>query len=181
MLMSERAGFYRTNLSGVAAYRSYVPHPLPPDPPLVLDDEGNKLLVQAHRHLARLDALGSHVPDIDQFIAMFVRKEALISSQIEGTQATLEDLLDPLIKENIDHPVADVVHFIQAFNYATDRLKTLPLCNRLLRETHRELLSGANDKEKTPGDFRRSQNWIGGRGSTLRTARFIPPNPEDMQ
>ena len=111
---------------------------------------------------------------------MYVRKEALMSSQIEGTQATLEDVFDPLLDTNTNRDVADVVNYIKATVYAVDRLKTLPLCNRLLRETHAVLMENVRGQEKNPGEFRTSQNWIGGQGSTIKNARYIPPCPEDM-
>ena len=111
---------------------------------------------------------------------MYVRKEALLSSQIEGTQATLEDIFDPLVDVNANRDVADVVNYIKATDHALERMKTLPLCSRLLWETHAILLEGVRGQEKYPGEFRRSQNWIGGPGSTLKTARYIPPAPDDM-
>jgi Fic family protein len=111
---------------------------------------------------------------------MYVRKEALMSSQIEGTQATLEDVLDPLLDANANRNVADVVNYIKATEYAINRLNTLPLCNRLIKETHAVLMEGVRGQEKSPGEFRYSQNWIGGQGSTLKNARYIPPSPDDM-
>jgi Fic family protein len=111
---------------------------------------------------------------------MYGRKEALMSSQIEGTQATLEDILDPSIDKNANRDVAEVINYIKATEFAIKRLKELPLCNRLIRETHEVLMKGVRGQERTPGEFRRSQNWIGGSGSTLKTARYIPPSPEDM-
>ena len=104
-----------------------------------------------------------------------------MSSQIEGTQATLEDILDPLLDANANRDVADVVNYIKATEFAIKRLHSLPLCNRLLRETHAVLMEGVRGQEKNPGEFRRSQNWIGGQGSTLKNARYIPPTPDDMQ
>ena len=104
-----------------------------------------------------------------------------MSSQIEGTQATLEDILDPAIDENTNRNVADVIKYIKAMAYASERMRELPLCNRLLRETHAVLMKNMRGGEKEPGEFRRSQNWIGPQGSTLKTAVYIPPNPEDMQ
>jgi Fic family protein len=112
---------------------------------------------------------------------MYVRKEALMSSQIEGTQATLEDILNPLIDRNANRNVADVINYIKATEFAIRRLQELPLCNRLICETHAILMEGVRGQEKTPGEFRRSQNWIGGLGSTLKTARYIPPTPQDMR
>jgi Fic family protein len=111
---------------------------------------------------------------------MYVRKEALMSSQIEGTQATLEDVLDPLIDENANRDVAEVINYIRATEFSIARLKELPLCNRLIKEAHAVLMEGSRGQEKNPGEFRYSQNWIGGQGSTLKNARFIPPAPEDM-
>jgi Fic family protein len=111
---------------------------------------------------------------------MYVRKEALMSSQIEGTQATLEDVLDPRLDENANRNVADVINCIKATEFAIGRQKELPLCNRLIKEAHAVLMSGVRGQEKNLGEFRHSQNWIGGQGSTLKSARYIPPNVEDM-
>ena len=104
----------------------------------------------------------------------------MLSSQIEGTQCTLDDILNPFAEENTNLNVSDVVNYIRAEEFAIDRLQTLPLCNRLIKETHAVLMEGVRGQEKNPGEFRYSQNWIGGQGSTLRNARYIPPNPEDM-
>lgn len=115
------------------------------------------------------------------FISMYVRKEALLSSQLEGTQATLEDVLDPSNEKNANQDVSDVIRYIEATEFALAKMRKLPLCNRLLKETHKVLMSGVRGQEKNPGEFRRSQNWIGAAGSTLKTARYIPPNPDDME
>ena len=179
--MFNRAGGLKRNMSGEAAYDSFVPSPLPPSPSIEMDAEMIDLLVRANKQLAALEGIASHIPNMPLFVSMYVRKEALMSSQIEGTQATLEDVLDPLLEANINRNVADVVNYIKATDYAVNRLGTLPLCNRLLRETHAVLMEGVRGQEKYPGEFRRSQNWIGGRGSSLRTARYIPPSPEDME
>lgn len=179
--MENRAGSFRANLSGEAAYHSFVPNPLPPKPPIELDDEMIALLVKATSQLSVLDGIAARIPNMDMFVSMYVRKEALMSSQIEGTQATLEDVLDPLLEANANRNVADVVNYIKATEYAMNRLKTLPLCNRLIKETHAVLMEGVRGQEKNPGAFRRSQNWIGGQGSTLKNARYIPPCPEDME
>jgi Fic family protein len=157
-----------------------MPAPLPPGPPLELDSAAVELLVQANRQLALLDGITARIPNVKLFVSMYVRKEALMSSQIEGTQATLEDILDPLIAENANRDVAGVINYVKAVEYAIARLRELPLCNRLIKEAHGVLLSGSRGDEKTPGEFRRSQNWIGGPGSTIKTARYIPPAPEDM-
>jgi Fic family protein len=138
------------------------------------------LLVAANKQLALLNGLSAYIPNINLFISMYIRKEALMSSQIEGTQATLEDVLDPLLDENANRNVADVINYIKAMEFAIARQKELPLCSRLIKETHAVLMEGVRGQEKSPGEFRRSQNWIGGQGSSLRNARYIPPNMEDM-
>jgi Fic family protein len=111
---------------------------------------------------------------------MCVRKEALMSSQIEGTQATLENIFDPMIDENINRNIADVINCVKAIEFAVGRLKELPLCNRLIKETHAVLMKNVRGQEKSPGAFRYSQNWIGGVGSTLKNARYVPPAPADI-
>lgn len=179
--MQNRAGSWKTNLSGDLSYKSFLPHPLPPTPPVQMDEKMVSLLVKANNQLAVLERVSSSIPDINLFVSMYVRKEALMSSQIEGTQATLEDVLNPMAETNANRDVADVVNYIKATEYAVERLKTLPLCNRLMKETHALLMSGVRGQEKSPGEFRRSQNWIGGQGSTLKNARYIPPSPEDME
>lgn len=178
--MTNRAGHYRTNLTGDMAYRSFVPSPLPPVPYIDMSEELISLVIKANSRLAVLESVAAHIPNIELFVSMYVRKEALMSSQIEGTQATLEDVLDPLIEANTNRQVADVVNYIKATEFAIKRLRELPLCNRLIKETHAVLMSGVRGQEKSPGEFRRSQNWIGGQGSTLQNARYIPPSPEDM-
>lgn len=175
-----RAGFYRKNLSGEQGYLSFVPAPLPPDPPIVYSQTLVRQLVSANKQLQLLDGIVSRIPSIRLFVSMYVRKEALLSSQIEGTQATLEDVLDPTMDCNANRNVADVINYIKATEFALQRRQTLPLCNRLIRQTHEVLMEGVRGQEKSPGEFRRSQNWIGGAGSTLNTARYIPPNAEDM-
>ena len=179
--MNERAGTYRSNLSGEMAYQSFIPTPLPPNPPIEMDRELIAVLVGAHRQLTLLEHLAKRIPNVDLFISMYVRKEALMSSQIEGTQATLEDVLDPMIDENANRDVADVINYIKATEFALRRMEELPLCNRLLRETHAVLMQGIRGQEKNPGEFRESQNWIGATGSTIITARYIPPTVADMQ
>ncbi|MDR1979105.1 MAG: Fic family protein [Synergistaceae bacterium] len=178
--MPNRAGKFKKNLSGEAEYRSFVPSPLPPNPPLELDDETVRLLVKANKQLALLEGLAARIPNVNLFVSMYVRKEALMSSQIEGTQATLEDVFDPQLDENVNRDVADVLNYVKATEFAIGRLKRLPLCNRLIREAHAVLMEGVRGQEKGPGEFRHSQNWIGGHGSALKNAHYIPPAPEDM-
>lgn len=178
--MNDRAGYWKTNLSGEMAYQSFVPSPLPPTPPIEISEDILEQLIKANSQLAILESVATRIPNVDLFVSMYVRKEALMSSQIEGTQATLEDVLDPLIEDNTNRNVADVVNYIKATEYAIRRLHELPLCNRLLKETHAILMEGVRGQEKNPGEFRCSQNWIGGKGSTLRNAKYIPPSPDDM-
>ena len=180
-MKKERAGTLKKQLSGEMAYFSFYPSKLPPNPPIDVDSEIIDKLINAHRVLAILDDRATNIPNIDLFISMYVQKEALLSSQIEGTQATLEDIFNPNIDENINAEVDDVVNYIKAAKYAIKRLETLPLCNKLLLETHKILLSGVRGKEKNPGEFRKSQNWIGGAGSTIKTARYIPPDVLSMK
>lgn len=179
--MKNRAGELVSNLSGEMLYQSFRPSPLPPNPPIELSEELFAKLLEANGKISALEALSSRIPNINLFVSMYVRKEALLSSQIEGTQCTLEDVLDPNIDNNTNSDVTDVVNYIKATNYALNRLNSLPLCNRLIQETHAVLMKGVRGEEKAPGEFRYSQNWIGGQGSTIRNARYIPPNPEDMQ
>lgn len=174
-----RAGEYISNLSGEAAYKSFRPTPLPIE--INIDTEMLSLLTDATKSLATLDTLSSYIPNMELFVSMYVRKEALLSSQIEGTQATLEDVLDPLIEKNANQNVSDVVNYIKATEFALNRMKTLPLCNRLIKETHEVLMNNVRGQEKNPGEFRSSQNWIGAAGSTIKNARYIPPNPDDMK
>ena len=179
--MNNRAGKYINNLSDDMSYQSFKPAQLPPVPSLTLNNEIVFKLVEASKNLTLLDALASFVPNINLLVSMYVRKEALLSSQIEGTQCTLDDIFDPLIEENTNQNVSDVVNYIKATEYALDRLNTLPLCNRLIKEAHRILMEGVRGQEKSPGEFRYSQNWIGGQNSNIKTARYIPPNVLDMQ
>ena len=179
-MTNNRSGALKTNLSGVSAYKSFSPAPLPPNPPIEFDKEIISLLVDANKQLAVLEGLASHIPSVNLFVSMYVRKEALMSSQIEGTQATLEDVLDPLLDENANRNVADVINYIKATEFAIERQKELPLCNRLIKETHAVLMTDVRGQEKSPGEFRVSQNWIGGQGSTIKNARYIPPAPQDM-
>lgn len=176
-----RAGSFISNLSGEMSYQSFRPAPLPPNPPICLSNELVSKLIDANKKLSMLEGLSSRIPNIDLFVSMYVRKEALLSSQIEGTQCTLDDIFNPNIENNTNLNVSDVVNYIKATEYALNRLQSLPLCNRLIKETHAVLMEGVRGQEKSPGEFRYSQNWIGGQRSTIRNARYIPPNPGDMQ
>jgi len=178
--MNTRAGEYRINLKGTMEYKSFLPKHLPPNPAIEYDQEMVELLSKANRSVGILQGVSSQVPDIDLFVSMYVRKEALLSSQIEGTQATLDDLLDPNLDDNTNLEVEEVINYIRASSYAKQRVKALPISSRLLREIHEILLAGARGSEKNPGEFRRLQNWIGPQGGSLKDARFVPPNVNDM-
>lgn len=155
-------------------YECFVPHNLK-DIELNLNSEINTLINKAYLLLGRLDGMAITLPDIDLFVSMYVQKEAVISSQIEGTQASLVDVLQ---KDRVKGKIKDteeIVNYIKATHYAFQRLNELPLCMRLIKETHSVLLSNVRGDEKMPGEFRKSQNWIGPAGSTLNNASYIPP------
>ncbi len=176
-----RAGKYVKQLDG---YRAFIPAPLPPVPPLEMDAEMTRLLSEADHALGRLDGVTSILPNPDLFVSMYVRHEAVLSSQIEGTQSTLEDVLQFEINAvGQEHPkdVEEVVNYVRAMNHGLKRLGSLPLSLRLIREIHGQLLNGVRGANRTPGEFRRSQNWIGPANCTLATATFVPPPVHDMQ
>lgn len=141
------------------------------------------LLSQADRALGRLDGLAETLPNPDLFVTMYVRREAILSSRIEGTQSTLEDVLafEADVKGRpLPLDVQEVVNYVRAMNYGLARLHTLPLSLRLVREVHAELLTSVRGAERQPGEFRKSQNWIGPAGASLSDATFVPPAPRDM-
>jgi len=174
-----RAGQY---VQQPAGYRAFIPSPLPIDPPLRMDAL-QVLLSEADQALGRLDGLTEIVPNADLFVAMYVRREAVLSSQIEGTQSTLEDLLAfelaPNDQEGRD--VREVVNYVDAMNHGMERLAQLPLSLRLIREIHGKLLQNGRGSERTPGEFRTSQNWIGAQNVPLAHATFVPPSVPEMQ
>lgn len=176
-----KSGEFIKNLSGDAEYKSFRPSPLPPKPEMDISDDMLEKLVKANKELASLDMAAKYIPDAELFVSMYVRKEAILSSQIEGTQCTLEDVLDPNIDENKNRDIEEVVNYVRATMFAMEQTQSMPLCNRLFREIHKELMSGVRGKEKNPGEFRKSQNWIGPANCSLKDARYIPPNVEDME
>lgn len=164
-------------------YRAFLPAPLPPDPPVAMDEALTRLLSDADRALGRLDGVASVLPDPELFVAMYVRQEAVLSSQIEGTQSTLEDVLEFEASESgPDTPddVSEVVNYVRALKHGLARLAQVPLSLRLLREIHGELLRDTRGAERNPGEFRTSQNWIGPAGCTLTGAEFVPPPPHEV-
>ena len=180
MVTSNRAGRYLEQLAG---YKAFIPNALPPNPGIVMDPEMWELLSQADRALGRLDGSTDALPNPDLFVFMYVRKEAVLSSQIEGTQASLIDVLEfesqTLAPEN-PQDVAEVVNYVAAVNFGLDRLKSLPISLRLIREIHRELMKEVRGSEREPGEFRRTQNWIGASGCSLVDATYVPPPPHEM-
>ena len=173
-------GFLRKNLSGELEYRSFVPAPLDNVVPIDLAEDTVRLLGACSRKLGELEGMLRFVPNAPMYLAMYVRKEALLSAQIEGTQCTFDDILNPENAELVQRDVTDVVNYIKATEYAVERMNELPRCMRLLREVHTVLLSGVRGSEKKPGELRSIQNWIGPTGCALKDAAFIPPNIEDM-
>lgn len=172
---SGRAGRYVRQTTG---YRAFMPAPLPPEPPLDLSGELHRLLSSADRALGRLDGSVLTLPNPDLFVFMYVRKEAVLSSQIEGTQSSLQDLLAAeaeLFDQNLPRDVDEVVNYVRAMNHGLQRLRELPVSVRLIREIHAELLQGVRGGRLQPGELRTSQNWLGPGGSTLATATFVPP------
>lgn len=175
-----RAGKYVMQLTG---YQAFIPNPLPPDPPLELDDELLGLLSVADQSVGRLDSVSDMLPNPELFVSMYVRKEAVLSSQIEGTRASLVDVLE--YEANFRHrqlpaDVLETFNYVRALNAGLVRLDELPICNRLLREIHGILMEGVRGQERSPGEFRTSQNWIGIPGSSLESASYVPPPPHEM-
>jgi len=175
--MSEKVGRFVLQPQG---YKAFIPEPLPPKPPIKFDDELLNLLSEADRALARLDGIVTVLPNPDLFIAMYVKKEAILSSQIEGTQASLEGVLEfeanLVPKENI-YDIKEVINYVKALDYGVERLKTLPMSLRLIKEVHKILMENTRGATKNPGEFRTTQNWIGPAGAGLSEAIFVPPPP----
>ena len=177
---SIRAGRYIQQDSG---YIAFIPAPLPPNPQIDFSDDLQAKLSEAENVLSRLDASIQTLPNPDLFVFMYVRKEAVLSSQIEGTQSSLHDVLAAeaqILDPYRPRDVAEVINYIDAMNYGIDRLAELPVSVRLIREIHARLLAGVRGSNLTPGELRRSQNWIGPAGSTLAQASFIPPPPQEL-
>lgn len=178
--LTARAGRYMRQPTG---YRAFLPAPLPPQPAVRLEGELYRLLSGADRALGRLDGSIQTLPNPDLFVFMYVRKEAVLSSQIEGTQSSLNDLLAAeasILSPERPKDVEEVVNYVRATNHGIARLAELPLSVRLIKEIHAELLQGVRGSHLTPGELRRSQNWIGPSGCTLTEATFVPPSPDDV-
>ena len=182
--MKRKTGEYEGSSVAGEEVSAFIPYPLPPrDPPLDLSGELASLLARAEERVRLLDLAGDLVPSIEWFVYAFVRKEAVLSAQIEGTQATLMDLLEVEAsgEEPTDADVGEVCGYVSALNYAWDELGRetgLPISMRLLSEAHRRLLRGTRGAQKQPGEVRRSQNWIG--GTRPGNAHFVPPPPQRL-
>ena len=180
--MERKIGQYVHCATAGETYRAYVPSPLPPAPPLAIDAELLTLLEQANRALGRLDGIADLLPDRNLFLYQYVRREAVVSSQIEGTQSSLSDLLLFELQEApgaLLDDVAEVSQYVAALDHGLKRLAgDFPLCLRLLREIHGVLLAHGRGAHKQPGEFRRSQNWLG--GTRPGNAAFVPPPPERL-
>lgn len=171
-----RTGTFINQLEGASRYKAFIPNKLPFE--INIDPELQTLLSKADIALGRLDGVADSLPKdiVDFFILMYVRKEATLSSQIEGTQATFVDVLkaEAHIEDLETHKdVDEVLNYISAMNYGLERLKTIPLSLRIIKEIHKLLLHGVRGEWKTPGELRTSQNWIG--GASIQTAKFVPP------
>lgn len=178
--MENRAGRYVEQPSG---YRAFIPAPLPPVPGVELNGSLAAQLSAADRALGRLDGSVHTLPNADLFMLMYVRKEAVLSSQIEGTQSSLQELLAAEAEVNDPERPADVeevINYVAAMNHGLARLETLPVSVRLIREIHERLMAGTRGGKLTPGELRTSQNWIGPGGATLRNATFVPPPPHEV-
>ena len=165
-------------------YRAFVPKALPPKPRIELDALLQALLSQADQAVGRLDGVIQTLPSADLFIFMYVRQEAVLSSQIEGSQSTLKDLLAVELEPTLlglPDDVNEVVNYVSAMNYGIERLAQLPLSLRLIREIHDQLLHTGRGYDQSPGEFRDTQNWIGEEGISIQDAIFIPPPPVEMQ
>ena len=167
-------------MSGEMSYKSFYPTPLQEIELKNFDYRTIDLLTKANFELGKLNGLASNIIDVDMFLGSYVRKEALYSSQIEGTQATLEDILDTSNENSPNVDIEDVINYVKATNFSVKLVDELPICNRYIKKIHEILLQGVRGKEKNPGEFRHSQNWIGAAGSTLKNAKYIPPNIVDM-
>ena len=176
----ERAGKYLQQPEG---YRAFTPAALPPNPAVEISGELQVVLSKADRALGRLDGSIETLPNPELFVFMYVRKEAVLSSQIEGTQSSLQDVLAAeakILAPNRPQDTGEVVNYVNAMNYGLAQLAELPVSVRLIREIHDKLLENVRGSHLTPGALRTSQNWVGPAGCTLAEATFVPPPPAEV-
>src|SRR3990172_1706759 len=168
-------------INQTGGYKAFIPEEFPPKESIGMDSQLVNLLERAIHSLGKLDGITKLLPDLDFFIFMYVRKEAALSSQIEGTKATMIQSIEAEaeIEKQLPKDVDDILHYIQAMNFGLKKIEEIPLSLRLIKEVHKVLLTDARkDHFADPGEFRRSQNWIG--GASPQTARFVPPPVHEM-
>lgn len=174
-----RSGKFVTQLAGSSRYKAFIPDNLPFD--LKLDLSIYDLLSKADISLGRLDGIAETLPNVDFFLIMYIRKEATLSSQIEGTQATFSDILkyeSNIEDSEINNDVDEIINYVSALNHGIERLKSFPLSLPLIKEIHHKLLHGVRGENKSPGEFRKSQNWVG--GNSINSASYVPPPVHEM-
>ena len=179
--ISSRSGKLMVQQKGPDGYSAFVPNPLPPIPPLQIDNEMARFMERSNRALGRLDGCTYTLPNPDLFLYMYIRKEAVLSSQIEGTQASLADLLEhegEMAHKSSPDDIREVSNYVAAMNYGLERLQEIPLSLRLIRDIHARLMTGIRGGHKNPGEFRRTQNWIG--GTRPGNAVFVPPPAQEV-
>ena len=176
-----RQGKLRDNLSGELRYQSFLPSRLQGCLPLSLDNATQTKIADCRAVLGEMRGMSRFIPNVGMYLTMYVRKEALLSSQIEGAQCTFDDVLDPTLEKNASRDLTDVVNYVRASDEAVTLMGTMPLCTRLLRKVHAVLLEDVRGHDKHPGELRASQNWVGPAGCLLNEAAYVPPNVEDMR
>lgn len=177
----KKSGIYKVNFYGQEAeYKSFCPTALQNLEFETFDSYTTDLLAKVNYQLGILNELSKNIRGTDQFLSSYIRKEALYSSQIEGTQATLDDIYSIENEKMLDLDVEEVINYVKAIKYAIKLLDELPICSRYIKNVHRILMNGVRGENKELGEFRKSQNWIGAANSSLKDAKYIPPNIDDM-
>jgi Fic family protein len=179
MINTKRLGIFKTIGKGALAYEAFVPNSIPFNPDIQYNNELIFELVRANQYITELNTVSSLV-SFPSFIPSMIRKEALLSSQIEGTQATIDDIYLAESTTFMNDDVEEVFQYQKAYQEALQLMKTLPLSLRFIKTIHQTLMQGVRGQDKEPGEFRKNQNWIGGIGSTIQTAQFVPPPVEEM-
>jgi Fic family protein len=176
-----RAGSYVPQPAG---HRAFIPRSLPPTPPIAMSRSLSKLLSDADRSLAALDSAILTLPNPDLFVFMYMRKEAVLSSQIEGTQSSLDHLIRAeahIPGTDIPNDVGEVANYVRAMNFGLSQLPDVPVSSRLIRQIHEKLMSGVRGGDKRPGEFRRGPVWIGPKGTPIGHAIFVPPPWQEVE
>lgn len=181
--MNNRAGNYVKQLQGELSYNAFIPNPLPPVSGIKFDEELINLLSKADQAIGRLDGVIKNIPNPDLFVMMYIKKEAVLSSQIEGTQESLSDILEKeqdVLSGETNDDVQVTLNYVEAMKYGIKRIPELPLSLRLIKEIHSKLLNNIREYNKTPGEFRKEQNWIGPESCSLKDAAYVPPPVHEM-